>query len=195
MLIRRIGLAVATALLCLPIGNTALAQLRVGYTDAQLIVAQMSEYRTTLQQLQTLAESGQLEYQQLIQTYQDKLADYQKKQALLSEAARATREQELTTMQGEIQQFLTNKEQELEQREAQLMNPLLERVQNAINEVAAERSLDLVLNAQAAGSPVLLYADQSMDITETVMSQAWNPASRLAECGALAVRSRFARGC
>lgn len=171
MQIRRIALAVAAAIVCLPSGNSALAQLRVGYTDAQLIVAQMAEYRTTLQQLQSLAESGQMEYQQLIQTYQDKLADYQKKQALLSETARATREEELTNMQGEIQQFLANKEQELEQREAQLMNPLLERVQNAINEVAAERSLDLVLNAQAAGSPVLLYADQSMDITETVMSR------------------------
>lgn len=171
MKIRRIGLAIVFAMVSLPIGNTALAQLKVGYTDAQLIVAQMSEYRSTLQQLQSLAESSQMEYQGLITTYQEKLADYQKKQALLSESARATREQELTTMQGEIQQFLAGKEQELEQREVELMNPLLERVQNAINEVAAEQSLDLVLNAQAAGSPVLLYADESMDITETVMNR------------------------
>ena len=170
MHIKRIWLAVAAAIVCLPMGNTALAQLKVGYTDAQLIVAQMSEYRETLQQLQTLAETGQLEYQGLIQTYQEKLGDYQKKQALLSDAARETREQELMTMQGEIQQFLVIKEQELEQKEAELMNPLLERVQNAINEVAADQSLDMVFNAQAAGSPVLLYADSTMDITETVMA-------------------------
>lgn len=171
MHIKRIWLAIAAAVVCLPIGNSALAQLKVGYTDAQLVVAQMSDYRETLQQLQALAESSQLEYQQLMQRYQDKLADYQKKQALLSDAARTTRERELTTMQGEIQQFLANKEQELEQKEAELMNPLLERVQNAINEVAAEQSLDLVINAQAAGSPVLLYADESMDITETIMAR------------------------
>ena len=116
MHIRRIGLAIAMAIVCLPIGNSAIAQtLKVGYTDAQLIVAQMTEYRETLVALQTLAESGQLEYQQLIQSYQEKLADYQKKQALLSDAARASRETELTNMQGEIQQFLQNKEQELEQ--------------------------------------------------------------------------------
>ena len=171
MHIKRIWLAIAAAVVCLPIGNSALAQLKVGYTDAQLVVAQMSEYRETLQSLQTLAESGQFEYQQLIQQYQEKLADYQKKQALLSDAARQTREQELTTMQGEIQQFLANKEEELKQQEAELMNPLLERVQNAINEVAAEQSLDMVINAQAGGSPVLLYADESMDITEVVMAR------------------------
>ena len=171
MHIRRIWLAIAAAIVCLPIGNTALAQLKFGYTDAQLIVAQMNEYREILQQLQTLAEAGQLEYQGLITTYQEKLADYQKKQALLSDAARQGREQELTTMQGEIQQFLANKEQELEQRELALMNPLLERVQNAINEVASEQALDIVFNAQAGGSPILLYADQTMDITETVMAR------------------------
>ncbi len=171
MHIKRIWLAIMVAVVCLPIGNSALAQLKFGYTDAQLVVAQMSEYRETLQQLQALAESSQLEYQQLIQKYQEKLTDYQKKQALLSDAARATREQELTNMEREIQQFLATKEQELEQKEAELMNPLLERVQNAINEVAAEQSLDLVINAQAAGAPVLLYADESMDITETVMAR------------------------
>ena len=51
MHIRRKWFAFAVAIAVLPIGNTALAQLKVGYTDAQLIVAQMSEYRETLQQL------------------------------------------------------------------------------------------------------------------------------------------------
>jgi len=187
MQIRRIWLAIAAAVVCLPIGNTAFAQLKVGYTDAQLIVAQMSEYRTTLQQLQQLADAGQTEYQQLIQQYQQKLDDYQKKQALLSESARTTREQELTTMQGEIQQYASNKEQELQQKEAELMNPLLEKVQNAINQVAEEQALDLVINAQAGGAPVLLYADQSMDITETVMNRLGihaSPDSTMAPTGA-----------
>ena len=145
--------------------------VKIGYTDAQLVVAQMSEYREILTQLQGMADSGQNEYQQLIQSYQEQLADYQKKQALLSDAARGTREQELTTMQGEIQQFLATKERELQQNEEQLMNPLLERVQNAIDEVASDRGLTLVLNAQASGSPVLLYADSSMDVTELVMEK------------------------
>lgn len=171
MKIRRFGLVIAITFAGLQFGNAAFAQLNVGYTDAQLVVAQMDEYRNILGQLQGFAEAGQAEYQQLIQSYQGKLADYQKKQALLSDAARTTREQELTRMQGEIQQFLAAKEQELEGQEADLMNPLLERVQNAINEVAEEKSLNIVLNAQAGGSPVLLYADTEMDITELVMDK------------------------
>ena len=101
----------------------------------------------------------------------ERLADYQQKQALLSDQARQTREQELLDKQGEIQQFLANKEQELAAEEAKLMNPLLDRVQSAINEVASDRGLNMVVNAQAGGSPVLLYADEDMDITEAVMNK------------------------
>lgn len=171
MRIKWFGLVALGATLLSTVGPVSGQVVKIGYTDAQLIVAQMSEYRDILSQLQGLADSGQTEYQDLIKSYQEKLADYQKKQALLSDAAKTTREQELTTMQGEIQQFLQNKESELQDREEELMNPLLERVQNAINEVAAEQGLTLVINAQASGSPVLLYADSSMDVTEFVMDK------------------------
>ena len=171
MRINWFGLVAAAATFIFVSGPATGQVLKIGYTDAQLIVAQMSEYRQILGQLQGMADAGQTEYQDLIKSYQDKLADYQKKQALLSDAARTTREQELTTMQGEIQQFLANKERELADQEEQLMNPLLERVQNAINAVAGEQGLTLVINAQASGSPVLLYADSSMDVTELVMQK------------------------
>lgn len=171
MRINWFGLVAAAATLFFTSGPVFGQTIKIGYTDAQLVVSQMSEYRDILSRLQGMADAGQADYQKLIQTYQEKMDDYQKKQALLSETARKTREQELAQMQGEIQQFLQNKEQELQQREGELMNPLLEKVQNAINEVAGEKGLTLVINAQASGSPVLLYADSTLDVTELVMSK------------------------
>jgi outer membrane protein len=165
------ALALVLALpLALPFVSAA-QSLKVGYTDAQLIVAQMDDYRSIMTQLQQLAEGSQGEFEELQIGYQEQLADYQQKQALLSDQARQNREKELVAKQAEIQQFLQNKEQELAEEEANLMNPLLEKVQTAINDVAAEKGLNVVLNAQAGGSPVLLYADEEMDITEAVMSK------------------------
>ncbi len=152
-------------------GWAQVQSLRVGYTDANLIVSQLPEYRSVMEQLQRLAEGGQAEYEQLVQNFQTELTDYQKKQALLSPEARASREERLTGQQGEIQQFLQEKEQELGQREVELLSPLLEKVQNAINEVAQAKSLNLVLSAQSGGNPVILYADEQMDITPDVMDQ------------------------
>ncbi len=154
-----------------PAGSAQAQNLKVGFTDAELIVAQMQEYRDVMQQLKGLADAGETEYAQKVQDFQEKAADYQQKQALLSEQARQTREQELTTMQGEIQQFSATKQQEIAEKELELMSPLLEKVQKAIDEVAAEEGLNLVLNARAAGSPLILFAEPSMDITEAVMTK------------------------
>ncbi|MEM1269271.1 MAG: OmpH family outer membrane protein [Bacteroidota bacterium] len=163
------GVLLAVGLLAAP--QASAQGLKVGYTEADIIVAQMPEYRDMVQELQGFVEAGQQEYQGLVESYQEKLADYQQKQALLSEQARATREEELVELQGQIQQFAAAKEQEVAQKEAELLGPLLDRVQTAINEVAAEQGLQLVLNSRAAGQPMILFASDEMNITEAVMSK------------------------
>lgn len=151
--------------------TTAEAQsVKIGYTDPNMIVAQMPEYEEILSQMQSMYQGGQQEYQQMVQEYQQKLEDYQKKQSLMSEETRQKREQELQQLQQKIQQFLSQKQQEMGQKEAELMQPLLEKVDGAIQEVAAEENIDLVLSTQAANSSVVLYASENtVDITQPVM--------------------------
>ena len=63
---------------------------------------------------------------------------------------------------------MQNKDQELNQRQLELLSPLLDRVQQAIDEVAKEKGLDLVLSAQTTAGPVVLFASEELDITQEV---------------------------
>lgn len=146
------------------------ASVKIGYTDHELIIVNMPDYRTIQEQLQKEYQGSQEEIQTLAQDYQDKLDKYQKQQALLSPERRQEREQELITLQGQIQQTAQEKEQGLAEREAELMRPLFERVQKAIDEVAVETGLDLVLRSQVGVQPVILYRNDKtiVDITENV---------------------------
>lgn len=141
--------------------------LRVGYTDHEIIIVNMPEYRNVQNQLEQHFRGGQEEMQTLYQDYQERLERYQRQQALLSEDRRQEREQELMQLQQQIQQSAAEKEQELAQREAQLMQPLFEQVQAAIDAVAQQHNLDLVLRANAGNQPLILYVNpQSVtDIT------------------------------
>lgn len=175
MLQRILGLA-ALALLVLPsLSPDALAQqvapLRVGYTDHELLIAAMPDYRTVQQQLQQEYQSSQNVLQALAEEFQGKVDRYQKQQALLSEERRAAREQELVQEQQALQQKAQQSEQELAQREADLLTPIFERVDAAIKKVAASKNLDLVLRIQAGPmQPIILYAneDRVTDITRDV---------------------------
>ena len=175
MLQRILSLAALGLLLFTGLAADALAQqvspLRVGYTDHELLIAAMPDYRNVQQQLQQEYQTSQNVLQALAEEFQGKVDRYQKQQALLSEERRAERETELMQAQQELQQKAQESEQELAQREAELLSPIFERVDAAIKKVSAANNLDLVLRIQAGPmQPIILYAneDRVMDITRDV---------------------------
>lgn len=151
-------------------GTAAKAQtqpLQVGYTDHELIIVNMPDYQRIQQQLQQEYVTAQEGLQQQSQQFQQQVERYQTQQSLLSEQSRTEREQELMQRQQELQQAAMQQEQQLQQREAELMQPLFERVQTAIDQVAQQRGLDLVIRSQVGMQPVILYVneDRLVDIT------------------------------
>lgn len=141
--------------------------LRVGFTDHEIIIVNMPEYRQVQNQLQELFRGGQQELQGLYQDYQERLDRYQRQQALLNEQRRAEREQELMELQQQIQEQGQQREQQIAEREAELMAPLFQRVQGAIDNVASRRNLDIVLRANVGNQPMILYVNPNTitDIT------------------------------
>lgn len=145
--------------------------LKVGYTDHEIIIVNMPAYQQVQQQLQEEYASSQTTLQTLYQEYQGKVERYQKQQALLSEEKRAEREQELMQAQQDIQQRAAQSEEGLAQREAELLEPIFQQVDEAIQTVAREEGLDLVLRSQAGPmQPIILYVneDKITDITPNV---------------------------
>jgi outer membrane protein len=161
---RGLGRVAGLLLMLVALGAVQAAQaqapLKVGYTDHEVIIVNMAEYQQVQQQLQKEAQTGQQELQKQYQDYQEKLDRYQKQQALLSAQTRQEREQELVQLQQTIQQAAQQKDQQLGRREGELMQPILEKVQKAIDKVAAAKGLDIVLRSQVGVQPVILYVNE-----------------------------------
>jgi outer membrane protein len=162
---------VAAFVLILP-ARTATAQaVQIGFTDHELIIANMPEYQEIQQQLQQEFQQSQQQLQQRYEEFQEKVQRYQKQQALLSEETRQQRETELQQLQQELQQSAQQSEQQLAQREAEMLSPVYERVDKAIKAVAKNKGLDIVLRNQVGPlQPVILYVNEDTvtDITPDV---------------------------
>ncbi len=145
-----------------------LPALRIGYTDHEVLISNMPQTRTIQEELQAELESGQRILQSMQEDLAGKVDRYQKQQALLSEERRQERQQELIGLEEELRNKAAELEQDLVQRELDLMGPIYQQVDTAIQTVAAEKNLDLVLRTQAGpAQPILLYAneDRITDIT------------------------------
>ena len=118
----------------------AQAPPQIGYTDYELIIVQMPEYRSLQQTLQEQAQTDQQELATMEQNIQQKFAEYQEQSGVLSPEARQTREEEIVQLQTELQQDQQRRLQALDQRQNELLQPLLSQLQEAINEVATARA-------------------------------------------------------
>jgi outer membrane protein len=77
-------------------------------------------------------------------------------------------EDELLAKQQLIQKLPTVYEEEMYEKQQLLMEPILKRLQTAVNEVAKEKGLNYIFDS---GKGMLLYADTSDDITQDVKAK------------------------
>jgi len=149
-------------LTCLTVASYA---QKFGHINSQELLSLMPERIEAQEELQKHAErlesqlmSMQSEYQAGIQEYQNNEANYDdlKKQDKIAEIQGL--EQRITTFQQSAQESIQKKEQEL-------FTPLLEKAQNAINDVAKDGKYTYILDT-SSGS--LLYYEDSEDILSKV---------------------------
>lgn len=170
-----ISLAMMGLLILTGSENEARAQaLKVGYTDHEMLIAAMPDYATIQGRLQQEYNGAQEALQSLAADFQAEVEKYQKQQPLLSEERRAEREKELQQRQQELQDAAGRKDQELAKLEADLMQPIFDRVQKAIDEVAKAKGLDIVLRHRVGNQPVILFVND-----ETVVDISIEVATKL----------------
>lgn len=151
-------------------------ELKIGYVDPNSLLMRMPEMAAVERRLQNFAERKRREFREKQETLQRDSESLEQRRAVISADAVAREEQRLTTLYTELQQFESSYATELQQQQAELMGPLLEKVQNAINTVAGELGLTYVLNTMTnSGDFIILYASPAMqaqnDITARVAAK------------------------
>lgn len=150
---------------------SAFGQQKIGYMNSQEVLSEMPGRSDIEQKLNSFIQEKRQELQQRTMAFQDSVTAFQEIQASLSESQIQQEEQKLTQLQASIQQFQQGLQQQIVQRRAELLEPLYQKVDEAISAVAEREDLDFVLNkATSTGENIIYYsADEQLDITEQVL--------------------------
>ena len=156
--------------------NANAQDMTIGFVEPRAILERMPEMRAVQQRLQNFAERKQRELQTKERELQTEIELYQQRASVISDQARETEEERLTELDAEFRQLQNQAQQELQQQRAELMSPLLEQIQGAIDVVASRKGLDFVLNTTTStGDVIILYVDPAVqdeyDITDEVMAE------------------------
>lgn len=96
------------------------------------------------------------------------LTAYRRQEATLSPETKEQRQQEIIQKQQKLQQRAAELEQKAGARQQELLQPILDRVRAAIEEIREENGYTVVLDVASAG---VVAADPDLDITELVLER------------------------
>jgi len=163
--------AIITALMFVGIANAQTT--KIGYTNVDYILNNIPEAKDIENKLKTEKAQYDKLLQDKIAVFQPKLDDYQKNGQTMSPVIRADREKELQNAQAAIQEFSQNSETALQQKQQQLLAPVLEKIDKTVKEVAKENGYTYVFNTDAGPgtTPILLVVPDADNISDLVFKK------------------------
>ena len=143
--------------------------VKIGHVDSAAIMEMLPERAKLEQDLQTYAAELQTEIQAMYAEYQNKVQDYQANEATMSNLIRQSKQKEILDLETRIQEFQGNADLALQNKQLELITPLIEKVQNAVNVVGKEKGFTYVLDKSAGA--VVFIGDNAIDITADVKAK------------------------
>ena len=126
------------------------AGAKIAFINPQAIFQQSADGKAGLARVNTLIQKKQKEGEdkaKLLQANQQKL---QTSGGVMNEAARAQLEKEIDRQQKEIERFQQDAQAEINELQQEVQNEFLKKVNPVLDQVANEKGIQLVLNADTA---------------------------------------------
>lgn len=152
-------------MLCaLPFG--LFAQEKLGHVNTQEIISLMPEIATIEKTIDELGKEWEGELLKMREEYNVKIKEYQDKQATMADGIKQVRQSEIQGIEQRITTFQQEAYADLQKKQQDLVNPVIEKVRKAITDIAAENKFTYIFDMT---SQVILYtAPNSNDITPLV---------------------------
>jgi len=149
---KQIKTLLIAAILVLGASNTMNAQAKVAHVDVSEIMSKMPAMLDAQNQLQKLSGTYDAEYKKMVDEYQTKIKKYEAEAATVTEAVNGDRSKEVQDMQKRIVDYRDNAQKELQQKETDIVKPLMEKVRASIQKIGKAKGYQYVLD----GSTLLL---------------------------------------
>lgn len=147
-------------------------QGRYAIIDTKYILDKMPEYKEAQKKLDDLAASWQMEIDQKQAELDKMYRDFEAEQVMLSDDLRKKREDQLFVKEKELRDLQRKRfgfEGDLFKKRQELVKPVQDKVYNAVQKLAVQRSYDFILDKSEGIT--IIFADPKLDKSEDVLRE------------------------
>lgn len=148
----------------------AIAQMNIGHLNTDTLLIQMPEYKTAMDELARLEKQYNDEIKEMQNELQSRATALEANTAGWTALRVQKEQQELQTMYQNMQQYAQQAEGDLRKKEQELLTPVIQKLQDAVNAVGDEKGLDYILDSSAARG-VVIFKKNSRSISNEVKAR------------------------
>ena len=156
---KKILVIAAVALMSLSATAQELKWAYVDFNELVMLMPEMDSARATMEENQKTNEEILVA---MYEEYQSKVQQYEQKSATWTPAIRESKEREIMEIQSRLEQTQQSLQQELQQLQQQLQAPIIEKVNNVVNELAKAQGVAAVFEKAS-----FLYVDEAQMVNLT----------------------------
>jgi len=148
-------------------------KLKVGFVHSQKILTTYKDALDVNKRVEEIDRQFQTEGRELQENLKRLQEQYESQSLLLSDAKKREKEQEMQNLMQKLQQFQQQKYNpqtgEIYKKQAELLQPVLEKIQAVIDKIGEDEKFDLILDNASAN---ILYVSKSViDITDKILEE------------------------
>jgi outer membrane protein len=182
---------IAPTLLALSTGAGALAAqqvAKIAYVNPQALFQAAPGRAEAMAAYEKDAAGYRSELTKMSDALSAMVADYTKNESKMLAPDKARRQAQIQAKEDSLRSRQSELEQTANERQSQLMAPIMETVRKVLEDIRVEDGLAMILSSEPGTSPILA-ADKNLDITERVVARlrtvaATKPAANAKQPGA-----------
>jgi len=141
---------------------------KLGYIDSNELLDLMPGKDSIQNVLLKYGRTLEGQLQAMYAEYQTKIQDYQANSRTMSDIIRQTKEKELVDLETRIQTFQQQADTDLQNKQVELLQPMLDKAKNAIEAVAKENGYTYIFDV---GTGAFLFYDKGDNILPLVRTK------------------------
>ena len=134
--------------------------LRVGYVDIQLAVANTKEWKKEFVSFKTKFQREKISITKKEEQLKKKIADLNKQSMVLNPELKKKIEDDILKKKREFERYVQDKNEEFAKKEKEITNEILKKMVTVIKNIGKEKRFTIILEKKLG-----LYFDESLDLT------------------------------
>lgn len=152
------------AVLC-TVNVNAQAKIKLGHIDSDSLLKMMPGRDSAQIKIEAEIKAFQAQYTAMESEYNTKVSEYQASLSSMSDLIKSTKAAEIGDLEARITKFQSSAQDAIQKKQAELLQPIIDRAKKAIENVAKENGFTYIFDSSVG---VILYDGGGEDIMPLV---------------------------